>query len=81
MQGLRRFELLENLEPGSVAKAVLLSWDGERYTRSKTVIDLHEFVGIHGLRGDRGFALLSDESGKWEAASGLSQQSPQWSHV
>ena len=81
MQGLRRFELLENLDPGSVAKAVLLSWDGQRYARSKTVIDLHEFVGIHGLRGDRGFALLSDESGKWEAASGLSQQSPQWSLV
>jgi len=81
MHGLRRFELLENLEPGSVAKAVLLTWDGERYARSKMVIDLHEFVGMHGLRGDRGFALHSDESGKWEVASGLSQQSPQWSHV
>ena len=81
MQDLRRFELLENLEPGSVAKAALLTWDGSRYVRSRSIIDLHEFVGIHGLRGDRGFAFLSPESGKWEAASGLSQQSPQWSHV
>jgi hypothetical protein len=81
MQGLRRFELLENLEPESVARAVLLVWDGKRYVRSKSVIDLHEFVGIHGLRGDRGFTFLSPESGVWEVASGLSQQSPQWSHV
>ncbi|HEY2838550.1 MAG TPA: hypothetical protein VGJ26_05350 [Pirellulales bacterium] len=81
MQGLRRFELLENLESGGVAKAALLVWEGERYVRSKQIIDLHEFVGIHGLRGDRGFAFLSAESGKWEAASGLSQQIPQWSHV
>ena len=81
MQDLRRFELLENLEAGGVAKAALLRWDGQRYARSKEIIELHEFVGIHGLRGDRGYAFLSTESGKWEAASGLSQQAPQWSLV
>ncbi len=81
MQGLRRFELLENLDAGGVAKAALLRWDGERYVRSKQVIDLCEFVGIHGVKGDRGFAFLSAESGRWEAACGLSQQAPQWSHV
>ncbi len=80
MQGLRQFELIENLEPRSVAKAALLRWDGRRYVRTTEVVELHEFVGIHGSKGDRGFAYLSPESGYWEAASGLYQQVPQWAH-
>jgi hypothetical protein len=78
MQGLRQFELLEDLEPRSTAKAALLRWDGRRYVRSPEIVELHEFVGIHGLKGDRGFCYLSPESGRWEAASGLYQQIPQW---
>ena len=80
MQGLRQFELLESLEPGRSAKAVLLRWNGSRYHRSPEIVELHEFVGIHGAKGDRGFCFLSPESGRWEAASGLYQQVPQWAH-
>jgi hypothetical protein len=77
---LRQFELLEDLGPGRTAKAALLKWDGRRYIRSTDVVELHEHVGIHGLRGDRGFAFLSPDSGQWEAACGLYQQVPQWAH-
>ena len=81
MQGIRQFELLENLEARGQAKAALLRWNGTRYVRSKEVVELHEHVGIHGLRGDRCFGFLSPDSGQWEAISGLYQQVPQWSHA
>ncbi len=81
MQGLRQFELINDLEPRSSAKATLLRWDGQRYVRTTEIIELHEFVGIHGLKGDRGFCFLSPDSGRWEAASGLYQQVPQYSHA
>jgi hypothetical protein len=80
MQGLRQFELMEDLEPGRSAHAALLRWDGRRYVRTTEIVELHEFVGIHGSKGDRGFGFLSPDSGHWEAACGLYQQVPQWAH-
>ncbi len=78
MQNLRQFELLENLDSGCSAKAALLRWDGRRYVRSRDVVEIHEYVGVHGLRGDRGFGILSDDSGQWEATSVLNTRSMQW---
>ncbi len=75
---LRPFELMEDLPPGGRAKATLLRWDGMKYSRSREVIDLFEFVGIHGDKGDRGYAFYSPESQRWEAACGLYQQVAQW---
>jgi hypothetical protein len=72
------FELLEDLRPGQSAKAVLLRWDGGKYVRSDNHIDLNEFVGTHGDRGDRGYCFYSDESKRWEAASGLFEQVCGW---
>ncbi len=75
---MRQFELLEDLRPGGNAKAVLLTWDGSRYVRSREIIVLHEFVGVHGNRGDRGYCHFSPESERWEAAAGLYQQVASW---
>ena len=79
MNGIRSFELMEDLAPSSSAKAVLLKWNGQHYVRSTDVVELHEFVQTHGARGDRGYAFKSPESGLWEALSGLYQQVPAFS--
>jgi hypothetical protein len=78
MAGMRQFELLEDLAPGRSARAVILKWDGKNYSRSNQVVQLHDFVGVHGDRGDRGYAFLSEESGQWEAAAGLFEQVAGW---
>lgn len=74
MQGMRQFELLENLRSAESAQAVLLVWNGRYYARTKQVIEVFDFVGQHGCRGDRGYAFLSPESGRWEVACGLHEQ-------
>lgn len=75
---IKMFELLEDLRPSGTAKAVLLKWDGEKYVRSNQKIELNEFVGTHGDRGDRGYCFYSDDSKRWEAASGLFEQVAGW---
>jgi len=79
MNGIRCFELLEDLRVGGSAKAVLLRWHDGRYARTTERIIVNDFVSTHGNRGDRGYAFKSEESGHWEALSGLYQQSPSWS--
>lgn len=78
MNGIRCFELLEDLVPAGTAKAVLLVWNGSRYVRSTENIVIHDFVNSHGDRGDRGYAFQSGESKNWETLSGLFQQVPGW---
>lgn len=75
-ENLQLFELLENLLPEGTAAAVLLKWNGQRYVASNERIELHEFAGTHGDRGDRGYCYLSPHSNKWETVSGLYQQVP-----
>ncbi|REK18874.1 MAG: hypothetical protein DWQ37_03460 [Planctomycetota bacterium] len=72
MAGLRVFELLEPLEPLRSAKAVLLVWNEMHYVvHDGEEVELHDFVGEHGEKGDRGYCHLSDESGRWEVITGL----------
>jgi hypothetical protein len=78
MNDLRQFELLEELRPGESAKAILLRWDGAHYVRSRDEIDLFEFVGTRGERGDRGYARFSPESRHWELMSNLFQRGANW---
>lgn len=78
MPGLRHFELLEELRPGLSGKAVLLQWNGHEYIPSRQIVELLEFSGSHGNKGDRGFCFLSEESGRWEVASGLFEQVAAW---
>lgn len=74
MHDLRIFQLMDSLEAGRQAPAVLLAWDGVRYMPSETAIELFDFVGQHGQRGDRGYCALSPQSGLWEVVSGLYSQ-------
>jgi hypothetical protein len=74
MHGMRQFELMEDLRANESARAMLLVWNGRRYVRTKEIIEVFDFVGQHGTRGDRGYAFLSPESGCWEVASGLLEQ-------
>jgi hypothetical protein len=78
MGNLQPFELFEDLEPRQKAPAVLLQWDGQKYVRSKEKIELYDFVGSHGNRGDRGYCFLSSGSNRWEAVSGLFEQVSSW---
>ena len=73
--GMRHFELLDDLREGESAPAVLLKWNGQRYVRTAEKVEIFDFVGQHGDRGDRGYGFLSPESGKWEVTSGLNEQS------
>ena len=75
LPGMRQFELLDDLREGDSAAAILLRWNGERYTRTGEKIQIFDFVGQHGYRGDRGYGFLSSESGRWEVACGLHEQS------
>lgn len=81
MNGVRCFELMEDLSPEGTAKAILLRWNGDRYVRSRETIEVRDFVHIHGNRGDRGYAILSDESGLWMALGGLYQQVPTFNGI
>ena len=75
---MRQFELLEDLRPRGQAKAVLLRWSGEEYIRTGDQIELHEFLGSYGDRGDRGYTCFSPESGRWEVMSGLFEKGASW---
>lgn len=82
MQGMRRFELREDLRAYGSAKAVLLKWNGNQYIPSRAEeITVYDFVGQHGSKRDRGYCFLSEESGLWEAACGLSEQVADWMPV
>lgn len=74
MEGIRLFELLEDLRPEGTAHAVLLNWNGRMYVRSKEQIEIAEFARTHGDRGDRGYCYFSPQSHRWESLSGLYQQ-------
>ena len=78
MGPMRQFELLEDLSSGRSARAVLLEWNGRQYVRSKQIVELYDFVGVHGDRGDRGYMFYSPESQRWEAACGLYEQVASW---
>ena len=78
MESMRQFELLEDLVPGGSASAVLVRWNGKGYMRGHEEVVLHDFIGGHGNRGDRGYAFQSPESGRWEVVSGLFEQPAPW---
>jgi hypothetical protein len=69
---LQLFELMEQLEAGRTAQARLLVWDGKSYVPSRKVVTLFDYVGSHGLPGDRGYCFQSGMSQHWEVVSGLS---------
>ncbi len=72
MSSIRLFELEEPLVAGRHARARLLKWNGERYIPSRfAFITLHDYVGGHGLPGDRGYCRLSEDSHRWEFLGGL----------
>ena len=71
MAHMQIFELVEELEPGKQAKALLLKWNGTAYaTRGAKPIIVHSFGGSHGIAGDRGYCFLGD-SASWEVVGGL----------
>ncbi|MDB5389889.1 MAG: hypothetical protein JWM11_5535 [Planctomycetaceae bacterium] len=78
MNTLRHFELLEDLNPFGNAKATLLKWNGEKYVRTNEEIEIFEFLGTFGVRRNRGLALHSDESKKWEAVGGMQEPAESW---
>ncbi|HEV3005831.1 MAG TPA: hypothetical protein VGX78_15300 [Pirellulales bacterium] len=57
MADLQIFELIEPLESGGRARGHLLFWNGSTYIpipNGRPVV-LHDFVGSHGMIGDRGY--------------------------
>lgn len=79
MPDFRMFELREELTPYRSARAVLLKFNGFEYVPTREEVRVHEFVGCHGDKGDRGYAFLSQQSELWEVACGLFQQVAGWS--
>lgn len=78
MNGIRQFELLEDLRPSSGARAILLIWNGQEYIRSHDQIVVFDFVGKHGDRGERGYAHFSSDSNRWELIGGLYEPYSSW---
>lgn len=76
MDGMRQFELIDNLEAYGTARAVLMKFNGSTYVRSAEQITVQDFIGSHGDRGDRGYTFFSTESNRWEVAAGLFQHAP-----
>ena len=74
MSDLRMFELIEPLQAEGSASARLLVWNGSRYVPEGNPIAVFDFVGSHGMPGDRGYCFMSSRSRRWEAASGLFAQ-------
>ena len=71
MAQIQLFELVDSLEPGKKAKAMLLKWNGVNYaTRGAKAILVFSFAGSHGVAGDRGYCFLGD-SDRWEVVSNL----------
>ena len=78
MGPMRQFELLEDLNSGRTARAALLEWNGHQYVRSRQIVEVCDFVGLHGDRGDRGYMYYSPESQRWEVTGGLYEQVASW---
>ncbi len=75
MAQMQIFELVDALEPGKKAKAVLLKWNGEGYTsRGAKTILVFSFAGSHGVAGARGYCILGD-SDRWEVVGSLVSES------
>ena len=75
MAQLHIFELVDQLDPGQNAKALLLKWNGTNYsTRGAKTIIVHSFGGSHGVPGERGYCFLGD-SARWEVVGELVNQS------
>ncbi len=75
MAQLQIFELVDALEPGKKAKALLLKWNGTSYvSRGGKAVLVFSFAGTHGVSGDRGYCFLGD-SDRWEVVSGLLNES------
>jgi hypothetical protein len=71
MAQLQIFQLMDSLEPGKMAKAVLLRWNGTEYVaRGGKSVLVHSFSGSHGVAGDRGYCFLGDSS-RWEVVGSL----------
>lgn len=71
MAQLQIFELVDSLEPGKRAKALLLKWNGTGYiSRGAKPILVHSFAGAHGVSGARGYCFLGD-SDRWEVVGTL----------
>jgi hypothetical protein len=68
---LQLFELLDSLDPGHSAEALILAWNGNQYVTkdAKTAI-VYSFAGSHGVAGDRGYCFLGS-SGRLEAVGSL----------
>jgi hypothetical protein len=67
MAGIKIFELLEELVPGGCARARMLNWNGREYVPSTFAsLKVHDFVGEHGIVGDRGYCYMSEDSNRWE---------------
>jgi len=75
MAQFQLFELVDALEPGKKAKALLLKWNGTSYaSRGAKSVLVYSFAGSHGLTGDRGYCFLGD-SDRWEVVGGLESES------
>ncbi|HEV3137367.1 MAG TPA: hypothetical protein VGZ26_05675 [Pirellulales bacterium] len=71
MSQIQIFELVDALEPGKQAKALMLKWNGTSYTsRGAKPILVYSFTGAHGVAGDRGYCLLGG-SARWEVVGGV----------
>ncbi|HEY4309254.1 MAG TPA: hypothetical protein VGN12_07360 [Pirellulales bacterium] len=74
MSGIRIFELLEELIADSSARARLLRWSGREYSSASLLtVTVHDFVGEHGVRGDRGYCFFSEDSQRWEVLGTLAR--------
>ena len=74
MAQLHIFELVDVLEPGQSAKALLLKWNGTTYlSRGAKPVIVHSFGGSHGVPGERGYCFLGD-SARWEVVGELVNQ-------
>jgi len=75
MAQVQIFELIDTLEPGKMAKAVLLKWNGTAYdARGGKAVLVYSFTGGHGVAGDRGYCFLGDST-RWEVLGSLTRSS------
>ena len=75
MSVTRQFELLEALQTGGMNRAVMLGWNGQKYSHTKEWSKVCEFLETHG---DGGYTLFSNESKRRDAVSGLFQTHASW---
>jgi len=74
MNRVQLFELLESLDVGRSARAVLLDWQVDGYVRTSQRIVIHDFVGRSGQPGSRGYCVQSPISKRWEVTGGLASK-------